>query len=57
VTPDGQRFIFATLPGSVPTPLVPVANWSAPEEVVTALVLNPNARTGKQVPSQDCDHA
>jgi serine/threonine protein kinase/Tol biopolymer transport system component len=29
VTPDGQRFIFATLPKSTPTPLVMVTNWMA----------------------------
>jgi len=27
VAPDGQRFIFATLPESAPTPLVLVTNW------------------------------
>jgi eukaryotic-like serine/threonine-protein kinase len=29
VTPDGQRIILATLPESVPTPLVLVTNWTA----------------------------
>jgi len=29
VVPDGQRFIFATLPESTPTPLVLVTNWTA----------------------------
>jgi hypothetical protein len=29
VTPDGQRFIFATYPESVSTPLVLVTNWTA----------------------------
>ena len=28
VAPDGQRFVFATLPESVPTPLVLVTNWT-----------------------------
>ncbi len=27
--PDGQRFVFATYPESVPTPLVLVTNWTA----------------------------
>jgi serine/threonine protein kinase/Tol biopolymer transport system component len=29
VTPDGQRFVFATYPESVSTPLVLVTNWTA----------------------------
>jgi hypothetical protein len=29
VAPDGQRFVFATYPESVPTPLVLVTNWTA----------------------------
>lgn len=29
VSPDGQRFVFATLPESVSTPLVLVTNWTA----------------------------
>lgn len=29
VAPDGQRFIFSTLPESVATPLVLVTNWTA----------------------------
>jgi serine/threonine protein kinase/Tol biopolymer transport system component len=29
VSPDGQRFIFSTLPESVATPLVLVTNWTA----------------------------
>lgn len=28
VTPDGQRFVFATYPESVSTPLVLVTNWT-----------------------------
>jgi serine/threonine protein kinase/Tol biopolymer transport system component len=29
VSPDGQRFVFTTLPESAPTPLVLVTNWTA----------------------------
>ena len=29
VTPDGQRFLFCTLPEGISTPLVLVANWTA----------------------------
>lgn len=29
VSPDGQRFVFTTLPESVATPLVLVTNWTA----------------------------
>jgi hypothetical protein len=29
VTPDGQRFVFATYSESVSTPLVLVTNWTA----------------------------
>jgi hypothetical protein len=29
VAPDGQRFIFTTLPEGVSTPLVLVTNWNA----------------------------
>jgi len=50
VTPDGQRFIFATLPESAPTPLVLVANWSTDlKNIVTVLVLNLDARIGKSI--------
>ena len=28
VTPDGQRFVFATYPESASTPLVLVTNWT-----------------------------
>jgi len=34
VAPDGQRFIFATYPESVSTPLVLITNWTAaPHEI------------------------
>jgi len=29
VAPDGQRFVFTTLPETVSTPLVLVTNWMA----------------------------